>query len=61
LGINGAAIASTIAYTFSAITGIFIFRKISGISLREFLIITRKDIYKYPSLYRKLIRQSKRA
>lgn len=56
LGINGAAIASSIAYAVSATTGIVLFRKISGFPFREFLLVTRKDIHKYPSLLVKLIK-----
>lgn len=51
-GINGAAIASTIAYLVSTVVIVNIFAKISGNSIRRILIIRKDDInmYIYPKL-----------
>jgi O-antigen/teichoic acid export membrane protein len=61
IGIKGAAIASTIAYTISATTGILLFRKTSGLPIKEFLVVTSKDIRRYPEFYNKVIARFKNA
>lgn len=59
IGIEGAAIASTIAYTISAMTGILLFRKTSGLRVSEFLLVTGEDIRRYPEFYSKIIKRFK--
>lgn len=44
MGINGAALASTISYTFSLITAVLLFKKLSGITLVDSLVIKPADI-----------------
>ncbi|OGU55587.1 MAG: hypothetical protein A2V66_15645 [Ignavibacteria bacterium RBG_13_36_8] len=56
-GINGAAIASTCAYLTSAIVGIILFVRISGISARGLLIVTKDDLRIYPAQFKQLIRR----
>lgn len=61
MGIAGAAIASTIAYTISAITGITLFARMSKLSPRKFLVVTRADITKYPQFYHTIRRRIRHA
>jgi O-antigen/teichoic acid export membrane protein len=53
-GINGAAVASTGAYLAAATTSVILFRNLADLPLREFLVIKRADISKYPAFFRKL-------
>jgi O-antigen/teichoic acid export membrane protein len=57
LGIQGAAIASTVAYCAAAVAAVTLFKNLSGLPLREFLLIKRDDIRKYPALIKKFKRR----
>jgi len=59
MGINGAAIASSIAYIVSAISGVVIFTRLSGIGMGKLLFVKRQDLTKYPSLYKKILKRIK--
>ncbi|UCD06633.1 MAG: oligosaccharide flippase family protein [candidate division WOR-3 bacterium] len=61
MGIEGAAIASTVAYTISATTGILLFSRTANLPLKEFLIITSEDIKRYPEFYRKVVARFRNA
>jgi O-antigen/teichoic acid export membrane protein len=54
LGINGAAIASTGAYLAAATTSVILFRNLADLPLKEFLVIKRADISRYPAFFRTL-------
>lgn len=54
LGISGAAIASTSAYFAAAITSAILFRKLTNLPFKEFLLIKREDISKYPAFFKTL-------
>ena len=54
LGISGAAIASTSAYFAAATTSVILFRKLASLPFKEFLLIKREDIDKYPAFFRTL-------
>jgi O-antigen/teichoic acid export membrane protein len=43
-GINGAALASTISYTFTAALTLILYRRLSGQGLRETLVVRRSDL-----------------
>ncbi len=43
-GMNGAALASTISYTLTAGVMLLLFRRLSGLSLRQTLIVRRSDV-----------------
>ena len=57
LGISGAALASTVAYSLSALAGLHFFVRVSGNSIRDTLIPRKSDLYAYLNLYRKLRRR----
>jgi O-antigen/teichoic acid export membrane protein len=61
IGIKGASIASSVAYTISAITGIIIFHRISGVSYRQFLLVNTNDLTAYPAMWTKLTRRIRNA
>lgn len=55
-GINGASVASSIAYTANTLVIIYFFKKKSGTRLTEIFFIKRRDFY----IYRNLLRYIKR-
>ena len=57
IGINGAAIAATIANTFSAGIGLYIFIKSSKISLTEILFVRWNEVKNYRQLVAKVIKR----
>ena len=52
MGINGAAIASTVAYCAAATTSVILFRKLSNLPLKDFLFVKFGDISKYPAFFK---------
>jgi O-antigen/teichoic acid export membrane protein len=52
MGINGAAIASTVAYCAAATTSVILFRRLSKLPLKHFLLAKYEDIAKYPSFFK---------
>lgn len=44
LGMNGAAVASTISYTLTAAAMLLLYRRLSGLSLRQTLVVRRSDV-----------------
>lgn len=60
MGINGAALASTIAYITSAIVGIIIFQRISHCNILNLLFVTKSDFDLYPPMISKILRRSKK-
>jgi O-antigen/teichoic acid export membrane protein len=52
MGISGAAIASTVAYCAAATTSVILFRKLSNLPLKDFLLVKSEDIGKYPALFK---------
>jgi O-antigen/teichoic acid export membrane protein len=51
-GIIGAAIASTVAYFVAATTSVILFRKLTNLPLKNFLLVKREDISKYPAFFK---------
>ncbi len=60
-GINGAALASSIAYIVSALTGIILFHKTSRVPLKDILFVKSKDITNYPKYISSLLGGKKHA
>ena len=56
-GIEGAAWASTVAYTLQSVLMLAFFRKLSGCGLSETVLIRREDLALYGELVRKLVRR----
>lgn len=54
-GIVGAAIATSISYSFNAIAKSIVFSKINGVKLINLLIIQKEDIVLYQSIYKKYL------
>ncbi|RLF99309.1 hypothetical protein DRN58_05370 [Thermococci archaeon] len=57
LGINGAALASTISYSAQTIGRVIMYKKISGNSIRETIIIQKTDMKLYLDIISSAIRQ----
>ena len=56
-GIEGAAWASTVAYTLQSVLMLAFFTKLSGCGLSETVLIRREDLALYGDLVRKLVRR----
>jgi len=56
-GIEGAAWASTVAYTLQSVLMLAFFTKLSGCGLAETVLIRREDLALYAGLVRKLVRR----
>jgi O-antigen/teichoic acid export membrane protein len=54
-GLNGAAAASTISYTFTAAAVVFVYGRLSGQGLRETLIVRRSDLTRARAELRELV------
>ena len=61
LEVEGAAIASSIAYTFSLVATLVWYRKVSGGSISEALLVRASDAEMYASAARKLLGRESRA
>ncbi len=60
-GILGAAIASTLAYTFFGAMSLVVLARISGISVRRLVLPTREDFALYPRAARGLVARIRRS
>ena len=56
MGIEGAALASTISYAVSALMTLVIFGKISKISIRDTILVTTEDIRLYHNIMRRVLK-----
>jgi O-antigen/teichoic acid export membrane protein len=60
LGINGAALASSISYSVTAVLTLAVFLRVSGRGLRETLILRRSDVAAAASAGAALLRRMRR-
>lgn len=58
LGLSGAALSSTIAYSISTIFPIYIFTKVSQKNIFDILIINKKDLLLYKTIFYKFLHRS---